>query len=155
VDGKRRLPLLQAPAAPGGEGSEEDVRRPAWQWVGFGAVAVLTAWLPLSALVGLLGSKLAAGSEADPARVARAGAAIVGLHVVALALAAFAGGFVVGRWGGSGVGVRTAGLAGLVAGLVAIAIAWAASGVSPWAFSIVAISLPAAAAGGWRGVAAR
>ncbi|MGH7439624.1 MAG: hypothetical protein ACRENE_28370 [Polyangiaceae bacterium] len=146
--------MLQASAAPRG-GDDEDVRRPAWQWVGFGAVAILTAWLPLSALVGLLGSKLAGGSEADPARVARAGAAIVGMHVVALALAAFGGGFIVGRWGGSGVGVRAAGLAGLVAGLAAVTIASVASGVSPWAFSIVAISLPAAAAGGWRGMTAR
>ncbi len=141
-----------------GEGTaagDDDVPRSQWQWVGFGAAAVLTAWLPLSALVSALAARLAGGTVADPAGAARAGLTIVGLHVVALALASFGGGFVVGRWGARGVGVRAAGLAGLSAGLVAIAVASATMGFSPWAFFILAVALPGAAAGGWRGVRAR
>jgi hypothetical protein len=153
---KRRLPLVGATGAPDTRGAgDDDLQRPAWQWVGFGGAAVLTAWLPLSALVGVLAAKLASGSGSDTAGAARAGVTIVGLHVVALALASLGGGFVVGRWGGTGVGVTAAGLAGFVAGLVAIAVAWATMGVSGWTFFILAVSLPASAAGGRQGVRAR
>jgi hypothetical protein len=155
-DGKRRLPLVGTGGATGASADDDDAApRSVWQWVGFGAALLLTAWLPLAALVGALAAKLASGSQADPAGALRAGVAIVGLHVVALALASFGGGFVVGRWGGSGVGVRTAALAGLSAGLAAVAVASVTMGFSPWSFFILAVSLPGSAAGGWRGVRAR
>jgi hypothetical protein len=154
VDGKRRLPLISTEPRAGDRGDEGGEARPPWHWVGFGAVAIFTAWLPLSALAGALAARLAAAPEDDPSRLARVEIAIVALHMVALAVASFAGGLVVGRWGDP-AGTREAALSGLAAALAAVAAAWATTGFSPGALFVVVVAVPTAAAGGWRGVRAR
>jgi hypothetical protein len=151
VDRKRRLPLLPAEGSPG----DGDPVRPPWQWVGFGALAIFTAWLPLSAIAGAIASRTAASVGVGEAPLARIGVAIVAMHAVALALGSFAGGFLVGRWGGRGVGLREAALAGLAAALAAIGAAWATSGFSPGSAFVVAVTVPSAVVGGWRGLRAR
>jgi hypothetical protein len=154
VADKRRLPVFQADrpdAGPDGDAGP----RPPWHWVGFGAVAIFTAWLPLYAVAGALAARLAATPGADDGQHAGAGATIVAMHAVALAAGSFAGGFVVGRWGDQGVGVRHAALAGLAAALAAIGAAWVSSGFSPGSLIVVGVAVPLAAAGGWRGLRRR
>jgi hypothetical protein len=156
VDGKRRLPLLPAQQPSGGLGAGEggdDPKRPPWQWVGFGAVIVFTAWLPLTGVAGALAARIAASDPGD--HLSRTGAEIVGLHACAIALGSFAGGFVVGRWGGDGVGVREAAFAGLVAAVVAFVAVWATSGFSAGALAVVVVAVSSAAGGGARGLRAR
>jgi hypothetical protein len=148
-DGKRRLPLLPAQA----DGGDGDPERAPWQWVAFGAVAIVTAWLPLTALAGTIVARL--GLPAGDAGAVRLGAAIAAAYGCALALGSFVGGYVIGRWGGNGVGVREAGLAGLAAAAVAIAAATLTSGFSAGALLVVVVVGPSAAAGGARGVRAR
>jgi hypothetical protein len=140
---KRRLPVLNSPAA------EELADRRPWQWVGFGALAVFTLWVPLSALAGWVAAHLAAGvGQGDDARLARTGIAIAALHVAALALGAALGGYLVGRWGTRGVGLREATLSGLVAAVAALALTWASSGFSASSLLLVAGAPPMAALGG-------
>jgi hypothetical protein len=148
-DGKRRLPLVQAPA----DGGDGDPERAPWQWVAFGAVAIVTTWVPLTALAGTIVARL--GPPASDAGVVRLGAAIATAYGCALALGSFVGGFVVGRWGGNGVGVREAGLAGLAAAAVAIAAATVTSGFSTGALLVVLVVGPSAAVGGALGLRAR
>jgi hypothetical protein len=173
---KRRLPVLNSPSA---EADEAESRRP-WQWVGFGTLAIITAWVPLAALAGVAVAHLPApdGSAPDGDRI-RLGAAaalgglvaLVGLYGMALALGSALGGFLIGRWGPTGVGVREAAFAGLGAGVVAAAIGWLSSGVgsgvgsgassaASWGPSaggllVVAVAVPMAALGGRAGARAR
>ncbi len=69
----------------------------------------------------------------------------------ALGLAAFGGGFLVGRWGHPRVGVREASLAGLCASLVPVGTSWVAYGFAPESLLAVVIAVSAAALGGWLG----
>jgi hypothetical protein len=153
MDSKRRLPVLKTPQAD----APDEEPRPPWQWVGFGAVAIFVAWLPLSLLVGALAARLAAGAEGGTQDdVVRAALTIRVAYFVELALGAIGGGFVVGRWGAAGVGVREAALAGLAAGLIAVGVSCASFGVSVGSLVvIVAIAVPAAAIGGWLGLRRR
>jgi MFS family permease len=146
---KRRLPVLNSPSA---EADMAETRRP-WQWVGFGTLTIFTAWIPLAALAGVAVARLPA-ADAGQERVAAA-LAMVGLYAVALALGAGLGGFLVGRWGTAGVGVREAVLAGLGAAVVACAVTWISFGPSPGALLVAAVALPMAALGGRAGVRAR
>jgi hypothetical protein len=146
---KRRLPVLNSPSA---EAEEAETRRP-WQWVGFGTLAIFTAWIPLAALAGALAARLPVG-DGGAGRVS-AGLAIVALYAAALALGAALGGFLVGRWGAAGVGVREAALAGLGAALVACVVTWVSFGPSAGALLVAAVALPMAALGGRAGVRAR
>ncbi len=147
---KRRLPVLNSPAA-----DEAPNRRP-WQWVGFGALAIFTLWIPISALAGWASAHLAANVHGeDEARLARTGIAIAGLHVVALGTGAALGGFLVGRWGTRGVGVREATLAGLGAALVALAVTWASIGFAVSSLLLAVVSPPMAAWGGKVGLRRR
>jgi hypothetical protein len=157
VDGKRHLPVLRAERSTGAEGPEGDgeVKRPPWQWVGFGAVAIFVAWLPLSAIAGALAARLAAASDVEGHHLGRTGAVIIALYALAIAVGSFGGGFVVGRWGGEGVGRREAGLAGLMAAVVAIGGAWVASGISAGTLLVAVVAASSAAAGGGRGLVAR
>jgi len=145
---KRRLPVLNSPSA---GGDEAQPRRP-WQWVGFGTLAIFTAWIPLAALAGAAAARLP-GDEAH----ARIGVALLALALYgsALALGAALGGFLVGRWGSAGVGVREAALAGLGAAVVAGAVTWASFGPSAGALLVAAVALPMAALGGRVGLRAR
>lgn len=140
MDGKRHLPVLRAAA------DEGEPERPPWQWIALGGVTTLAVWLPLAAFVG----SVFAGS-AD--RVAPAAA-----HVVAEGLGGFAGGVLVGRFGGAGVGAREATLGAVVAAAGACAMvlvqpgAAAVAGVVALAV-VVALVLGIAAAGGRAGAA--
>jgi hypothetical protein len=111
VAAKRRLPVLQEPP-----GDDPDTPpRPAWQWVGFGALGIVVVWLPLAAATSVL--VLWYGGPIVPPLAQAA------LFAAGLALAATAGGYLVGRWGTRGVGVRQAALAGLSAAAATAAVA--------------------------------
>jgi hypothetical protein len=147
---KRRLPVLQTPT------EADDPTRAPWQWVGFGTVAIVLLWVPLAAAAAFA-SRIVGRN--DPSRRDLDLSAVfvfVGLSAVALALASFVGGFVVGRWGGAAVGVREAALAGLAASLAAVLASWASVGiVNPGALVVVLLALPFAALGGKVGRSAR
>jgi hypothetical protein len=143
VETKRRLPVLKDPSDDGDAATE----RPPWQWVGFGALAIFVVWLPLAFVAAWIASRLGASGESTvgPVLVLAAG----------LALAALAGGFLVGRWGGAGVGVREAALAGLASAIIATALSFGAPGALWGALATVAVAVPFAALGGKLGVARR
>jgi hypothetical protein len=147
---KRRLPLLQTSA----QDEATESPRPAWQWVGFGAVAIFAIWVPLSALAGAIASRLFAHAS-DEAALRRAALAASGAFGVALAGGALAGGFLVGRWGPPSVGVREAALAGFAAAVVATAWAWVSSGSSGGMLLVVLMVPPVAALGGRLGLRGR
>jgi multisubunit Na+/H+ antiporter MnhB subunit len=142
VEPKRRLPVLKAPME---EGSEDPVRPP-WQWVGFGTVAIFAVWLPLSWLATAVAARLGTTPGGQLAGVV--------LLAVSLGLSALAGGYLVGRWGAAGVGVREAALAGLSTALIAVALAWRGGVLLEALFSVV-IAVPPAALGGRLGLRRR
>jgi hypothetical protein len=123
--------------------------------VGFGALAVFTTWIPLSAFAGWIAAHVAAQAQGDEARLAWAGTVIALLYAVALALGAGAGGFLVGRWGTQGVGLRQAALAGLCAAAVALAVTWIAFGLSASSLLLAVAAPPMAALGGKLGLRGR
>jgi hypothetical protein len=152
---RRRLPVLNNPPSRSNEDTEadaiDDESRPPWHWVGFGTVAIFAAWLPLAYLAGAVSRRIMAaqfGVDASKESIDRAIASMPDAEharlmatialpsLLGLAIAAFGGGFVVGRFG-SGTGPREATLSGLVTALVATAMAWA--GPSRW--MLVASSL--------------
>jgi hypothetical protein len=108
---KKRLPVIQS--SPDAEPSEP---RPPWHWVGFGALAIFVVWLPLTFVAERVARSLSAPIAAGP-------------QVVALALAALAGAYVVGRWGS---GAREARLAGTATGVIASLIAMLGGGPLSW-----------------------
>jgi hypothetical protein len=144
VETKRRLPVLKVPSA---DGDDEATARPPWQWVGFGALAIFVVWLPLAFFAAYFASRLdaAGASPVGPVAVLAAG----------LAVAALAGGFLVGRWGAAGVGVREAALAGLAAAIIASALAFGAPGSLWGALATVVVAVPFAALGGKLGLGRR
>ncbi len=163
VEKKRRLPVLNAPppSTGGGGGEEDDDARPPWHWIGFGTVAVFATWVPLSyvaelvrarAMVAWIGSPQTPEGTAEaiaslgPDARAKLGLVLFFTHGTALALAAFAGGMLVGRYAGASAGVREAALAGLMAAVVAAVLAW--SGVSWVPLVTIAVATAASAAGG-------
>ena len=141
---KRRLPVIKAHAPdkeadPAGPGADEPDERPPWHWIGFGTVGVFGAWLPLSYVAQAVRARVVAarlGEVRSPEEIVAALGTLghaeqVRLaimlflpHALALAAAAWVGGFLVGRWGGAGVGVREAALSGAFAAFVATALAW-------------------------------
>jgi tRNA-(ms[2]io[6]A)-hydroxylase len=141
---KRRLPVLKEPSA---DGDDEATARPPWQWIGFGTLAIFVVWVPLAFMAAWVASRLDAsgGSPVGAAVVLAAG----------LALAASAGGFLVGRWGAAGVGVREAALAGLAAALIASALAFGAPGALSGGLAAIAVAVPFAALGGKLGLRRR
>jgi hypothetical protein len=106
---KRHLPLLQPARA-----EDEDTPRSPWQWIGFGAAAIFSVWVPLSILAVAASSRLVSVST-DPAGQRRAAVLALCAYSIDLALGALAGGYLVGRWGPAGVGIREAAKAGLAA----------------------------------------
>ena len=158
VADKRRLPLIQ----PAQEAEADEVPRPAWQWVAFGAGLIVTFWAGLALLVSPLATHLLAGQvgpwstpeelngllAAAPASALRTIAfENLALHLVALGIASVGGSFVVGRWSpGRAVGraayagalvsfvaVAGAGLSGVTAGGERDALSWAWA----WALAVV------------------
>jgi tRNA-(ms[2]io[6]A)-hydroxylase len=123
-DGKRHLPVLQSK-------QDEDEERPPWQWSVIGAVAIVIAWLPLAMLAGWAAKRTHAryvpGGDEEAVRGAIAamtpgqrlwlGVLVVIVPLLALAFASFAGGLLVGRFGGR-AGKREAAVAGLAAAAV-------------------------------------
>jgi hypothetical protein len=147
MESKRRLPILQSAGD-----SEVDPARPGWQWVGFGTGAIFVMWLPLSVAAGAIASRLSpAVVGADAHTAMRAAVTFASASAIALGLSALAGGFVVGKWGGRGVGVREASLAGLSAAAVAVTASWLSFGFAPSALLVIPIALSFAALGGWLG----
>jgi hypothetical protein len=144
---KRRLPVLKTPGA---QPDEAESRRP-WQWAGFGALAIFTAWIPLAALAGAAVAHLPLATGGGAA----AGVTLVAIYAAALAVGAGLGGFLVGRWGAAGVGVREAALAGLGAAVVAVVVTWVSYGPSVGGLLVAVVALPAAALGGRVGLRAR
>lgn len=144
------------------EGADEPPRPP-WHWVGFGVVAIFGAWLPLAWLSarvvrGYLEQKLPGASTPEEVGAAFAAmptsertalAITLALpHVLSLALAAFAGGYLVGRYG-VGTTRREPALAGLFAGLVACVLTFGAVGGFSFAPLVVPlVSAPMAYVGG-------
>jgi tRNA-(ms[2]io[6]A)-hydroxylase len=170
---RRRLPVLQQEKppveAPDPDGADET--RPPLHWIGFGVVAIFAAWLPLTYLAGAASAKVIAarfGKDASKDAIALATStmtsderarlmAIVALPtILALAIAAFAGGFVVGRFG-TGNGTRTAASAGAITAAIASLMAW--SGVTSsaliGALVTVVVAIAFAAWGGRVGAARR
>jgi tRNA-(ms[2]io[6]A)-hydroxylase len=162
ADSKRRLLVLKSPEP------NEDDERPPWHWVGFGTIAIFAAWLPLAYLASAaetrVVSRFAEASSpegiaesiqrASPHDVARLRFAILLLLAVPLAIGAFGGGFIVGRWSRR-AGPREAALAGLVTALVTCALSWLEAGLS-WAPLWGALPLVLMAGlGGWSGSRAR
>jgi hypothetical protein len=144
MEPKRRLPLLNATPDEENDGDS----RPPWQWVGFGALAIFVVWLPLSWVATLAAQRI----DGTALSTSLLRALLFGLG---LALAALAGGFLVGRWGTDGVRVREAALAGLAAALVATLLTWCTLGVSLGALATVPIAVPPAAFGGRLGLRGR
>ena len=147
ADNKRRLPVLSSPSEP------DEPPRPPWHWVGFGAVAIFAAWLPLSALAQIVLRRMLLarfGSEADEAEIAarlramtasEQGRQVMMLavpHLVALAIGASAGGWLIGRFGG-GITRREPAMAGFFAGFVACVLAFASSGGVSWPPLVVVV----------------
>jgi hypothetical protein len=151
TDGKRRLPMLKSGAA-----EEDTPPRPRWQWVVFGALAIVTVWVPATAIAGAFATRLAirAGEHPVDAGV-RIEVATVSAYALALAVGATAGGYMMGRWGAAVSGVREAALAGLVASVVAAGASWSALGPTPGALAVVVLTVPVAALGGMLGLRQR
>ncbi|HEY1696768.1 MAG TPA: hypothetical protein VGG39_31625 [Polyangiaceae bacterium] len=143
MEPKRRLPVLKT-ASPE---EEEAANRPPWQWIGFGAVGIFAAWLPLAYVAGLAAARIGLEGGARPVAV--------GVMAASLAVASMAGGFLVGRWGAHGVGVREAALAGLAAALIAAGLSLGAPGALVGAAVCVIVAVPFAAIGGRLGLRRR
>ncbi len=156
---RRRLPVIQnePKESPGEEENEEP--RPPWHWVGFGTVAILAVWLALAYVAGAVARSIMQsrfGKDASEEQIqiamaamdanerARLMATIAIPNVLALALAAFAGGFIVGRFG-TGTGPREAARAGAVVACIVSIVAW--RGVT--AASIIALVVILAVAMGF------
>jgi tRNA-(ms[2]io[6]A)-hydroxylase len=144
VDSKRRLPVLKTPDK---AGEEEAPVRPPWQWIGFGTVAIFVVWLPLAFLAGWVAVHVG-GLSTSPVLA-------VSVLAAGLALAALAGGFLVGRWGADGVGVREAALAGLAAALVATGLSLGSPGALAGALPTAIVAVSFASLGGWLGLRRR
>jgi hypothetical protein len=145
---RRRLPVLQNKAPPGSGGAggsdDDEVPRAPWQWVGFGTVAIFAAWLPLSYLANVLVRRALAsefGASASAAEIAErlqampssARTRVVAIemtpHLLALAIAAFAGGWLVGRYGPN-AGAREGAACGIGIALLAVVISCIEAGPS-------------------------
>jgi len=167
---RRRLPVLSndPPPVPTDGAAEA---RPPWHWVGFGTVAIFAAWLPLAYVAGALSARAMAahfGADASKDAIDHALAAMTSLerarlmalvalpNLLGLALAAFGGGFTVGRFG-HGTCAREAAMSGAVTALVASAIAWAGITVASVVAAVVTFGVAAgfAAWGGRFGAARR
>lgn len=148
---KRRLPVIQPPKKASVEGDDDGEPRPPWHWVGFGTVLIFAAWLPLAYVGGavqrsMLASKFGAGASAE--QIALATAAMTAGEraqlmlsqalpiVFALALASFAGGLVVGRFG-AGAGPRESARSGGITALIAVAISFTGFNVATLVSTVV------------------
>ena len=160
---RRRLPVLSNTPPPEA-GDDEGEERPPLHWVGFGTVAIFAAWLPLAYVAGAVSSRVMtsrfggdASQEAialgvaamDPGGRARLMATVALPGLAALAIAAFGGGFVVGRFGDR-TGTREAALSGVACAIVTSILAW--SGVTLTAVAgVIVTALVAVGFAAWGG----
>jgi len=166
VSDKKRLPVLKA--TPEEESGDEP--RPPWHWVGFGACVIFAAWLPLTMLANAIVARIEASRVDTSGSQEQFYAALAAMpsgeriklevtialvYAAALAIGAFFGGFVVGRWGGESAGVREAAIAGVATTIVACVLAWATAGVSVGPLLTLVVAVPMAAWGGHRGLKRR
>ncbi len=167
---RRHLPVLSNDPSPADSPGDEETRPP-WHWVGFGTVAIFAGWLPLAYVAGAVSAKvMAARFGADASRDAvdlalasmTAGeraqlmATVALPSILGLALAAFAGGVVVGRFG-TGTGAREAAMSGGMTALIASAMAFAGFTVATLIAAVVtfAVAIGFAAWGGRLGATRR
>jgi tRNA-(ms[2]io[6]A)-hydroxylase len=168
--------IQSAPPAPsegdgGGEGAGPDddaiEARPPWHWVGFGTVAIFAAWLPLAYVAQAVVARVLAQYFGDTATAqsvsvslammpagarARLMATLALPNILALGLATFAGGYLVGRFG-TGVGAREAASAGAMTALVALVLSLgggAAGGMTAVVTALVTVFIAVGFAG-WGG----
>lgn len=159
---RRRLPVVQN-ASPPSSGEVDVEARPPWHWVGFGTVAIFAAWLPLAYVGGAISARVMAarfGPDASKEAIDLALAAMtaderarlstmVALPTyLGLAIAAFAGGAIVGRFGGRGPSAaahpaRIAAAAGALTACVAVAIAWRGLTVASVAGAVITLAVAA------------
>ena len=138
----RRLPVLQNSAPEDAAAAE----RPKGQWIAIGAGFVFSFWLPLALVAVWLGRTLAGGilDPGDPEAVAQAGAGARAAYAAALVVpallsfgfACWAGGAVVGRFGGSS-GARESAWAATLAALLAAIVAALGGGFGSWPVAIL------------------
>lgn len=168
-------PGSTGPDAPSDEEGDNVARRPPWHWVGFGTVAIFAAWLPLAygaqAIVArVLARHFGASPSAEEVRAniasmpaserARLMAILALPNVLALAIASFGGGYLVGRFG-TGTGTREAASAGGMTALVALVLSLGAGAGGSGMAAVVTAAVTAilcvgfAAWGGRVGVAQR
>jgi hypothetical protein len=167
---RRRLPVLNQ-STPASAPDDDDETRPPWHWVGFGTVAIFAGWLPLAYVAGAVSARVMAarfGADASKEAIDLALGAMTSAEraqlmatvalpsLLGLALAAFGGGIVVGRFG-SGTGVREAAMSGGMTAFIASAIAWAGFTVATLAAGAVtfAVAVGFAAWGGRLGASRR
>ncbi|MBK9262090.1 MAG: hypothetical protein IPM54_20085 [Polyangiaceae bacterium] len=115
-DKKRRLPILQD-KAPADEPEAEP--RPPWHWSGIGVVATFLVWLPIAAAITALSARIAQNAESSTLGL---GVVMVALHVLGFLVATFAGGFLIGKFGGE-AGPREGAVSGFVTAAFAVALA--------------------------------
>lgn len=140
---KKRLPVLQS------EGDDDEAQdRPPWHWSAIGMIATFLAWLPLASIANTLVARML--RSVDPAEDAALAAAapvkvraiMIGLNALCFALAALAGGYLVGRFGGR-AGRKEATVSGLLAAVLAWGIAVAQAQVVEllvWGLLLIAVS---------------
>jgi hypothetical protein len=115
VDSKRRLPVLKSTPA------SDDPVRPGWQWIIFGALLTLVAWVLLSTLVIFLDGALMATFDLGQNTPGSLAVVFITVpHVLALALSASFSGHLIGRYGGATAGLREAVGGALVAALIGV-----------------------------------
>ena len=158
---RRRLPVIQsappAPPAPPASGKGDDPddenaipARPPWHWVGFGTVAIFAAWLPLAYVAQAVVARVLAQRFGTSATAADIGMALGTMPagerarlMAMLGLSAFAGGYLVGRFGAGTTG-REAASAGAMTAVVALVLALGAgtaSGVTALVTALVVVLL--------------
>jgi tRNA-(ms[2]io[6]A)-hydroxylase len=122
----RRLPVLNN--TPEESPPQDDEERPPWHWAGFGVVAIFAAWVPLSYIGGAISNRLIAGvtpeqmQNASDSERAKLMLMIALPTLLALALASFGGGYIVGRFG-TGPGPRIGMVSGGVVAIIAVVLA--------------------------------
>jgi len=141
---KRRLPILQD-KAPTNEPEAEP--RPPWHWSGIGVVASFLAWLPLAAAIAMLSARMARHAVSPALGL---GMMIVVLHLFGFLVATFAGGLLIGRFGGQ-AGPKEGAVSGFVTAAFAVALAAAApvpgATIVTWIVLLIVVGGSGAASG--------
>jgi hypothetical protein len=91
----RKLPVIQTPSGEDAEAAE----RPAWHWLLLGALCTIVLFLPLATLSGAAALPLARALAQGPHDGLTLFVVGAGLPLAAFALASFASGAVLGRFG--------------------------------------------------------